>query len=343
MSSEAVAPPASVVSVVVPCFNEQDVLPLTHRRLIETLAAIEPLGVEIVYVDDGSSDATGSVLSGLAAADPRVRVVRFSRNFGHQIAITAGIAHASGDAIVVIDADLQDPPELIVEMVDRWRKGDDVVYAVRTEREGESALKLATASAFYRLLSRLSDTPVPLDAGDFRLIDRRVAEAFLAMPEQDRYVRGMVSWIGFRQSAVEYRRSSRAAGETKYPLRKMVRFAIDGVVSFSSAPLRLSTWLGMIAFVLAVAGIVYSFVEWVLGDTVPGWTTLWVAVLLLGAMQLLSLGVMGAYVSRIYREVKSRPLYVVAERIGFPDPPPAATTQPRVRSANEQGAAERSP
>lgn len=315
-----------LLSVVVPCFDEEAVLPETHRRLVGVLEPLCPF--EVVYVDDGSRDATAHVLRGLAAADPRVRVVSFSRNFGHQPAITAGMSHAAGDVVVIIDADLQDPPELIPVLLGRWREGDEVVYAVRRSREGESQLKLATASAFYRILNRLSDTPVPLDAGDFRLLDRSVVDAFLAMGEQDRFVRGMISWVGFRQSGVEYDRASRAAGTTKYPLAKMLRFATDGVVAFSSAPLKVATWLGFFASCLALVGLVYTIVVWAVGDTVPGWTTLTSAVLLLGGMQLLSLGIMGAYVARIYREVKRRPLYVVRERVGFPEDGPEPLSRP---------------
>jgi dolichol-phosphate mannosyltransferase len=233
------------------------------------------------------------------------------------MAITAGLAHASGDAAVIIDADLQDPPELIGELVARWREGYEVVYAVRTDREGETAFKRSTAKAFYRMLNRLSDTEIALDAGDFRLLGRRAVDALLSMPERDRFVRGMVGWVGFQQAGVPYRREARAAGATKYPLGKMLRFALDGVVSFSFAPLRLAVWLGFAASALALAGVVYSIVVWLAGDTVPGWTTLSIAVLFLGGLQLLSLGIVGEYVGRIYREVKRRPLYVVDETVGF--------------------------
>ena len=313
----------TLLSVVVPCYNEEEVIATTHRRLSAALSQLAGLDFEIVYVDDGSRDGTALILEGLAAADESVRIVKLSRNFGHQIAMTAGLEHTSGDAVVVIDADLQDPPEVIPELVARWRDGNDVVYAVRTDREGESAFKLATAKGFYRLLNMLSDTEVPVDTGDFRLMDRRAVDALLTMPEKDRFVRGMVSWIGFQQVAVPYARARREAGVSKYPLLKMLAFALDGVVSFSFAPLRLATWLGFAASGLAALGIVYTLVVWIVGSTVHGWTTLSVAVLALGGLQLISLGIMGEYIGRIYREVKHRPLYLVDKRLGFesePDP-----------------------
>jgi dolichol-phosphate mannosyltransferase len=310
-------PVEGLVSVVVPCFNEEDVIESTHGRLVATLATLAPLAAEIVYVDDGSVDGTFARLAQIQAGDPRVRVVRLARNFGHQIALSAGVDHAAGDAVVIIDADLQDPPEVIPELVAEWLAGGDVVYAVRSERAAESAFKRGTAKGYYRLLNRLADTDVPVDTGDFRLLDRRAADALRAMPEHDRYVRGMVAWIGFDQRSISYSRAPRAAGETKYPFGKMLRFAADGVISFSFAPLRLATWLGFVASALALVGAGYSIVVWLLGDTVPGWTTLSVAVLLLGGIQLVSLGIMGEYVGRIYREVKRRPLYLVADRTGF--------------------------
>ena len=307
-----------LLSVVVPCFNEEAVLRETHRRLSAVLERLDGLDYEVVYVDDGSRDRTPLVLQQLQAGDRRVRVVRFSRNFGHQIAVTAGVEHARGDAVVLIDADLQDPPEVIPEMVARWREGHDVAYGVRTDRPGESAFKLATAKAFYRGINRLSETPIPLDTGDFRLMDRKVVDALAAMPERDRFVRGMVSWVGFRQVAVPYRRDPRLAGESKYPLLKMVRFALDGVTSFSVQPLRVATWLGFAVSGLALVGILYALGLRLFTSTwVAGWTAMMIAVLFLGGVQLLSLGVIGEYIGRIYGEAKRRPLYLVQERLGF--------------------------
>ena len=248
----------AVLSVVVPCFNEETVIAETHRRMTEVLERLDGFDYEILYVDDGSRDATRRVLERLQGSDDRVRVLGFSRNFGHQVAVTAGLEHAAGDAVVLIDADLQDPPEVILAMVARWREGYDVAYGVRTDRPGETAFKRATAKGFYRLINRLSETDIPLDTGDFRLVDRTVVDALRAMPERDRFVRGMVSWVGFRQVAVPYRRAPRLAGESKYPLWKMVRFALDGIASFSTTPLRLATWAGFGVSALALIGIAYA-------------------------------------------------------------------------------------
>ena len=307
-----------LLSIVVPCFNEAEVLWETHGRLVRTLRQLDGLDFEIIYVDDGSRDATPDMLREIQALDPRARTLRFSRNFGHQTAVTAGLEHASGDAVVLIDADLQDPPELIAEMVARWREGYHVAYGVRTDREGETRFKLATAKAFYRLLNRLSETEIPLDTGDFRLMDRTVVDALRAMPERDRFVRGMVAWAGFRQIAVPYRRAARFAGESKYPFLKMLRFALDGLTSFSRAPLRLATWMGFLVCGVALAAITYAlFLRLFTNNWVTGWTALFIAVLFIGGAQLLSLGVIGEYIGRIYGETKRRPLYLVEEARGF--------------------------
>jgi len=313
---EAARPP--LLSVVVPCANEQDVLPETHRQLTEALSKIEDLRFEIVYVDDGSRDATPHVLRRLQRSDERVRVVRLSRNFGHQVAITAGMEHAAGDAVVVIDADLQDPPEVIAAFVDQWRRGYEVAYGVRTERNGETAFKLCTAKVFYRLIARLSETEISLDTGDFRLMDRKVVDALLAMPERDRFIRGMVSWLGFSQVPVPYRRAARVAGKTKFSLFKMVRFATDGIVSFSTVPLRLASYLGFAVSGISIIGILIALYARLFGkDWVQGWTSLVIAVLFLGGVQLVCLGIIGEYVGRTYGESKRRPLYLVRERLGF--------------------------
>jgi dolichol-phosphate mannosyltransferase len=289
----------TLLSVIVPCFNEEPVVREAHRSLLETLETNPEGGFELIYVDDGSRDGTLKILRELQQADHRVRVIALSRNFGHQIAVTAGLEHARGEAVAVIDADLQDPPEVILEMLDRWRQGVDVAYGVRSERAGETAFKLWTAKAFYRFINRLSDVAIPLDTGDFRLMDREVVNALLAMPERDRFVRGMVAWVGFRQEPVHYRRAACLAGETKYPLKKMLRFATDGILSFSLVPLR-----------LAVLGIVYALALRLFTDVwVTGWTLLFIGMLFLG--------VMGEYLGRIYGEVKRRPLYLAKERLGF--------------------------
>jgi dolichol-phosphate mannosyltransferase len=307
-----------LVSVVVPCFNEEESICDTNRR-IEAALEKAPVDFEIIYVDDGSSDSTPELLRQLQEGDEHIRVVRFSRNFGHQMAITAGLEHASGDAVVVIDADLQDPPEVILEFIQKWMDGYDVVYGVRAEREGETAFKLWTAKAFYRCIARLSDTRIPLDTGDFRLMDRRVANALLAMPERDRFVRGMVSWLGFSQVGVLYRREARTAGVTKFSFFKMLRFAMDGIFSFSVLPLRVATWTGFAASGIAILGIIVAVIERLFGvhGLVKGWTSILIAVLFLGGVQLICMGIIGEYVGRIYGESKRRPLYVLRERIGF--------------------------
>jgi len=307
----------TLLSVVVPCFNEEEVLRETHSRLLDALERLDT-ELEIVYVDDGSRDGTGIVLHELSASDPRVRVVRFARNFGHQTAVTAGIDHSRGDAVVLIDADLQDPPEVIPRMVELWREGYQVVYGVRCHRPGETLLKRATAAAFYRMINMMSDVSIPLDTGDFRLMDRCVADVLRDMPERHRFIRGMVSWVGFKQCPIYYERHARFAGESKYPLSRMIRFALDGVTSFSTVPLRWATWAGLVAAGISVLGIVYAIVTRLMTNSwVPGWAAIFVAVLFVGGMQLLSLGAIGEYVGRIYGEAKARPLYIVAERLGF--------------------------
>lgn len=310
-----------LLSVIVPCFNEEAVLRSTHQRLTEVLRALNHLRFEIIYVDDGSRDQTQNILAELQAQNPEVRVLRLSRNFGHQIAVTAGLEQATGNAVVVIDADLQDPPEVIPEMVQRWLEGNHVAYGSRIARAGESRFKLWTAKAFYRLINRLSDTRIPVDTGDFRLMDRKVVDVLMAMPERGRFLRGMVSWIGFRQVAVPYHRAPRPAGESKYPLFKMLSFAMDGIISFSVLPLKLAVWTGIVAIWMAVIGILvavfvrlFALYDLQLGR---GWASLFVAVLFMGGIQLVSLGIIGEYLGRIYTEVKRRPLYAVEERLGF--------------------------
>jgi polyisoprenyl-phosphate glycosyltransferase len=303
-----------MLSVVVPVFNEEETLRELHRRLA---AALKPVGEhEIVLVDDGSRDRSWAVMTTLAGADPSLRLLRLSRNFGHQAAITAGLDVARGDAVVVMDGDLQDPPEVIPELVARWRDGNDVVYAVRVARPGESRFKLWTSRLYYRLLRRIGGGEIPADAGDFRLMSRRVVDALAAMPERARFLRGMTSWVGFRQTGVEYRRDPRFAGESKYPLRKMLRFAFDGITSFSTVPVQFVAWLGfvLVAFCLVVLGWAL-YTRFFTDQATPGWTSLLVVVLLLGGVQLLSLGIIGQYVARIFDEAKQRPLYFVAETV----------------------------
>jgi dolichol-phosphate mannosyltransferase len=315
------------ISVIVPCFNEAQVIEQTHCGLVAALSSLSEIGFELVYVDDGSTDTTLDILRALQGVDPRIRVVALSRNFGHQVAVTAGLEHSSGDAVVVIDADLQDPPEVIAEMLERWQQGVDVAYGVRLERQGETAFKLWTAKAFYRLINRLSDVAIPVDTGDFRLMDRKVVDAILGMRERDRFLRGMVAWVGLRQEPVYYRRAARFAGESKYPLKSLLRLATDGVLSFSHLPLRLAVYIGLIGSGLALVGILYALALRLFTNVwVTGWTLLFIAVLFLGGVQLLFLGVIGEYVGRIYGEVKHRPLYLVKERLGFETPTAATGT-----------------
>ena len=307
-----------LLSVVVPCYNEEAVIAETLQRLFAFSRDVHQLEIEFIFVDDGSSDATRRILKQHALHDPRIRVIGFARNFGHQIAVTAGIDAARGDAVVLIDADLQDPPEAIHGMIEKWRAGYDVVYGTRTDRPGESAFKLVTARAFYRLLNRLSDVPIPLDTGDFRLMSRPVVETLKAMPERDRFVRGMVSWAGFKQIALPYQRAKRFAGDSKYPLSKMLRFACDGIMSFSAKPLQLAMAVGMGTSLLALTGILYAlFLRIFTNIWVEGWTALMIAVLFLGGVQLICVGILGEYIGRIYKESKQRPLYVVQEYCGF--------------------------
>jgi polyisoprenyl-phosphate glycosyltransferase len=322
-----------LLSMVIPCYNEEEVIGETMKRLKAFCAELCDLDVELIFVDDGSRDRTRKLLKEFLAEDPRIKVIGFARNFGHQIAVTAGVDAANGDAVVIIDADLQDPPEVVHQMIAKWREGYDVVYGTRTERPGESAFKRATARGFYRLLHRLSDVPIPLDTGDFRLIGRNVVDALRAMPERDRFVRGMVSWVGFKQIALPYPRAERQAGESKYPLRKMLRFAMDGILSFSTKPLQMSAAMGMLCALLSMLGICYAlFFRLFTNSWVEGWTALMIAILFVGGIQLISVGILGEYVGRMYNEIKNRPLYIVQEYLGFAQSGPAMSRSPVVNS-----------
>lgn len=313
-------PTPPVVSVVAPVYDEEILLPEFYRRVT---AALEQLAVpfELILVNDGSHDSSGAIMDRLHQADARVKVIHFSRNFGHQIAITAGTDHASGQAVAVIDSDLQDPPEVIIEMYKEWQNGFQVIYGVRAQREGETAFKRMTASLFYRLIRRITNINLPLDTGDFRLMDHRVVKAMSKMREHHRFMRGLSVWVGFRQTGVKYNRDARTAGVTKYPFRKMVRFALDAITSFSYLPLQLATYTGFaIAGASAVAMVVAIILRLLNSDIFYGQATTLVSVLFLGGIQLIFLGVIGEYLGRIYDEVKRRPLYIVAERRGVEDP-----------------------
>ncbi len=302
-----------LLSVVIPVYNEEDNVDAFYDRMSGVADSLDSLAVEMVFVDDGSRDGSLEKLTRLSQHDPRVRIIKLARNFGHQLAITAGIDRARGDCVVVIDADLQDPPEAIPAMVEKWREGYDVVYGVREKREGEGALKLLTASMFYRLLRNMTKVDIPVDVGDFRLVSRRAADQLRGMREQDRFVRGLVSWIGFEQTGIEYVRDARHAGETKYPFSKMLKFALDGITSFSTVPLKLASWLGYAASAFAFLYLASVFVQKMMGYTVEGWATIMVAMLFLGGIQLICLGIMGEYIGRIFTEIKQRPLYIVED------------------------------
>jgi len=303
------------LSVVIPCYNEQEVIETTYRRLVAALQPVD-MHVELIFVDDGSRDATADKLRQIQRQDDQVRVVLLARNFGHQMAVTAGIDQSTGDAVVLIDADLQDPPEVIPAMVERWREGHDVVYGRRTEREGETAFKLATAKLFYRLINQLSETPIPADTGDFRLMDRQVVEALRQMPEQSRFLRGMVSWVGFRQTALLYKRDRRFAGTSKYPFRKMLKFATDGVLSFSLKPLKLATMLGLSSLLLALVGFAATIILALTASALSALALGAVSALaLFSGTQLVCLGILGEYVGRIYRQTQGRPLYLIRETL----------------------------
>jgi len=301
------------LSVVVPVYNEEAGLDALLARTLPVCEAEFGANFEIILVDDGSSDRSWAIIAGHADASPNIVGVKLSRNYGHQLALTAGLKLARGDYVFVLDADLQDPPELLPQMLAKAREGYDVVYGQRIARAGETVFKRATANLFYRLLSAMVDVSIPRDTGDFRLMTRRVVAHFNAMPERFRFVRGMVGWLGFKQIAVHYQRDARFAGETHYPLRKMLRFATDAITSFSTIPLRFASLLGMGFGVAGLLALVWVGVSWLSGGTVHGWTSLAALILILGSMQLLMLGIFGEYLGRMYMESKQRPLYLVDE------------------------------
>lgn len=313
------------LSLVVPVYNEEAVLPEFYRQVTDVLRGIQgSRGYELIFVDDGSSDGSPNILENLVRQDPAVRVIEFSRNFGHQIALTAGLEHVSGDAAICMDADLQDPPDVLPRLVAKWREGYEVVYAMRQQRSTDSFFKRSSARLFYWLMRKVGNLDIPMDAGDFRLLDRKVLEVFRTLRESHRLVRGLTFWIGFKQAGVFYDRASRFAGETKYPLRKMVKLAWDAVTSFSIAPLRLAAYLGFLVSlasflfgILIIFGRLFWGMPEVLGFSTRGWGSLMAAVLFLAGVQLMVLGMMGEYLGRTYDEVKRRPLYIIRQKIGF--------------------------
>ncbi|MBM6648596.1 glycosyltransferase family 2 protein [Bacillus sp. RIT 809] len=306
-----------LISIVVPMYFEEEVAQECYNRL-KSVMLQNNINYELVFVNDGSTDRTMEILSEISANDYRTKVVNFARNFGHQIAVTAGIAAAKGDAIVIIDADLQDPPEVIPELIAKWEEGYEVVYAKRKQRKGETWFKLLTAKYFYKFLNYMSDIDIPKDTGDFRIIDRKVADVFNQMTERNRFIRGMMSWVGFRQTYVEYERDERFAGETKYPLKKMIKFASDGIIAFSTKPLRIVMSLGLLSVLISIIVLLYTITVKIIGnDTQTGWASIMVAITFFSGIQLLGLGIVGQYIARIYDESKNRPIYIVKETINI--------------------------
>jgi len=303
-----------LISVIVPMYNEEAVIPATYSRLKEVLDGLKE-NYEIIFINDGSRDRTRDMLMEICEKDKTVKLIDFARNFGHQVAITAGMDYAAGECMVIIDGDLQDPPELIPKMMELWRQGYDVVYGKRISRQGETIFKKVTAKIFYRLLRSLTDVNIPVDTGDFRLIDRRVCEALKQLPERSRYVRGLMSWVGFKQTPIEFERSERYTGETKYPLKKMLKLAMDGIMSFSYKPLKLSSWLGSLLSVFSFVYLIIVLLQKIFfpESAQSGWASLIAVSLFFNGITLLMLGIIGEYIGRIYDEAKGRPLYIISE------------------------------
>ena len=317
--------PVPTISVVVPCYNEEEVLLELHRRLSDVCVAVCGSDYELVFVNDGSRDRTWEIMCQIGEHDPHVVAVNLSRNHGHQLALSAGLTVAQGDRILILDADLQDPPELLGEMMSIMDQGYDVVYGQRTNRPGETKFKLISAGLFYRVLRWLSEVDIPVDTGDFRLINRRALDVLLSMPERYRFIRGMVSWIGFRQKALVYERAARFGGSTKYPLGKMIRIALDALTGFSIRPLRAASYLGLATGAVGLGVLAYVLTSWLLGHAVVGWTSVMVVVLLMGSAQLFVVGLLGEYLGRLYMEAKRRPLFVIESIVRAEPTAPTAT------------------
>lgn len=307
------------ISVIIPMYYEEAVAEECYNRVSTVLKNIENYEYEIIFVNDGSKDKTLEILENISKKDSNVKIISFSRNFGHQAAVTAGIKYVTGDAVVIIDADLQDPPELIPEMVKLWEQGNEVIYGKRKIRVGESKFKLLTAKMFYKTLNALSDVEIPKDTGDFRLVDRKVIDVVNAMPEHNKFLRGLFSWVGFKQTAYEYERKERFAGKTKYPLKKMLKLAADGIISFSTKPLKIVGGLGIISIILSLVILIYSLISYIfqLNNLTAGWTSIMVAITLFSGVQLLSIWIMSEYIARIYDETKNRPQYVIDKKINI--------------------------
>ncbi len=307
------------ISVIVPMYYEEKVAEECYKRLTACLQKLTDYTYEIIIIDDGSKDKTLEILENIASKDDKVKVISFSRNFGHQAAVTAGLKHVSGDAIIIIDADLQDPPELIPQMIQLWEQGNEIIYAKRKKRKGESPFKLLSAKLFYQILNALSDTEIPKDTGDFRLVDRKVVDTINNMPEHNKFLRGLFSWVGYKQIPFEYEREERFAGKTKYPLRKMLKLASDGIISFSTKPLKLVGLLGFISIVISILILIYALLSYFLklNQLSAGWTSLMVAITFFAGVQLLSIWIMSEYIGRIYDETKQRPQFIINKKINF--------------------------
>lgn len=307
------------ISVVVPMYYEEEVAQESYNRLSKVCKSIENYEYEIIFINDGSQDKTLEILEKIASNDKNVKVISFSRNFGHQCAVTAGLKYVTGDAIVIIDADLQDPPELIPEMLKLWEQGNEVIYGKRKKRDGESKFKLLTASMFYKTLNALSDVEIPKDTGDFRLVDRKVVDVINALPEHNKFLRGLFSWVGYKQYPFEYERKERFAGKTKYPLKKMLKLAGDGIIGFSTKPLKLLGGLGLVAILISIIILIYALISFIFGlnNITPGWTSIMVAITFFAGIQLLSLWMMSEYIGRIYDETKHRPQYIIDKTINI--------------------------
>lgn len=307
------------ISLVVPMYYEEKVVDECYKRLNKTLEELKGYTHEIIFINDGSKDKTFELLSKIAKKDKNVKIISFSRNFGHQCAVTAGLKYVTGDAVVIIDADLQDPPELIPEMLKLWEEGNEVIYGKRKSRKGESLFKLFSAKMFYKTLNALSDVEIPMDTGDFRLVDRKVVDTINSMPEHNKFLRGLFSWVGYKQKAYEYERQERFAGETKYPLKKMLKLASDGIISFSTKPLKIVGGIGVFSIILSILILLYSVISYIfkLNDLTPGWTSLMVTITFFAGMQLVSIWIMSEYIGRIYDESKDRPEYIIDKTINI--------------------------
>lgn len=307
------------ISVVIPMYNEEEVAKTSYLRIQKVLEELEQYDYEMIFVNDGSKDKTLELLEEMAQKNEKVKILSFARNFGHQAAVTAGIRYVTGDAIVIIDADLQDPPELLPEMIALWEEGNEVIYGQRKSRKGESAFKLLTAKMFYNTLNALSDVEIPKDTGDFRLVDRKVIDVINSLPEHNKFLRGLFSWVGFKQKAYRYERQERQAGKTKYPFKKMWKLATDGIISFSTKPLKIVGGLGFLTIILSIGILIYSLVSYIfnLNNLAPGWTSIMVAITLFSGVQLLSIWIISEYIARIYDETRNRPEYIIDKKINM--------------------------